>query len=116
MAFTTNNGGQFLPYDENTTWREIYARLAEKIGPRECYSWFGHCRFVRLQSDTLELSHWLRFGARTCVGKYGAELAKAAKVSNVRIYRAGGYKPVWVETPVVDRAGYETFTLHERAA
>jgi hypothetical protein len=116
MAFKSQESASvFLPYDENPQWREIFEKLSQAIGAPHAYSWFGHCRFVRLQSDSLELSHWNRFSAGECLRKYGAQLAKAANVSSIRMNRCGGMIPVCVQTPVSERRGYETFQARQES-
>jgi hypothetical protein len=110
MAFkSTQTTNALLPYDENPQWRDIFEKLSQAIGPANAYSWFGHCRFVRLQSDSLELSHWNSFSAAESLRKHGAHLAKAANVSMIRMNRSGGFQPVCVTNSVSHRSGFETY-------
>jgi len=109
MAFKSETIQRFSPMDDNPTWGEIYDRLSAAIGAPHAYSWFAHCRFVRLQSDTLELSHWNAFSARECLHKFGEQLCAAANVNTIRMNRTGGSKPVTVETMVSNRRGFELF-------
>jgi hypothetical protein len=112
MAFKSETRDRrFLPYDANPEWREIYDRLAAQIGGAVAYSWFGPCKFVRLQSDTLELAHWIQFGARECTGRYGVNVAMAARVKTVRIYRSGGFVPHCITEQIFPKGGYEEFHM-----
>jgi len=99
----------FIPYDESPEWREIFERLSTLMDPRAAYSWFGHCRFIRKQSDSIELAHWTRFGARESLREYGEHLCAAANVREIRMHRSGGTVPATVQTHVIPRPGYETF-------
>jgi hypothetical protein len=87
------------PLDPDHNWQEIYRRLASAIGEADCYAWFGHCKFIRRDWGRLELQTWCGFVADEGLRRHGYELARIAGVTEVRVYRSGGYVPVGVNEP-----------------
>lgn len=97
------------PLEDNSEWRRIYDALVTALGEQTAWSWFGNARFIELANGRLTIAQWNSFVAAECLKRHGHELAKAAGVKSIRVYRDGGYRPTHLDGDGRHRTGYETW-------